>query len=58
MVQSMNKLNLNNNGYNNYNNNMQSSTPIAIPKNITQAKIGSWSEFASWNHLENNCPYW
>ncbi|XP_026480640.1 protein phosphatase 1 regulatory subunit 3C-B-like [Ctenocephalides felis] len=19
---------------------------------------GSWSEFASWQHLDNNCPYW
>lgn len=25
---------------------------------ITQAKMDSWSEFASWNHLENTNPYW
>lgn len=23
-----------------------------------QAKMESWSEFASWTHLENNTPYW
>lgn len=23
-----------------------------------QAKLESWSEFASWTHLENNTPYW
>lgn len=23
-----------------------------------QAKMESWSEFASWTHLENNAPYW
>lgn len=22
------------------------------------AKVESWSEFASWTHLENNAPYW
>lgn len=22
------------------------------------AKVESWSEFASWNHLENDAPYW
>ncbi|KAF2893423.1 hypothetical protein ILUMI_12751 [Ignelater luminosus] len=22
------------------------------------AKMEAWSEFASWNHLENSCPYW
>lgn len=22
------------------------------------AKLDSWSEFASWNHLDNSCPYW
>ena len=22
------------------------------------AKIDSWSEFASWNHLDNSSPYW
>ncbi|CAG9864273.1 unnamed protein product [Phyllotreta striolata] len=25
---------------------------------IVQAKMESWSEFASWTHLENNSPYW
>lgn len=37
------------------------SAPIGIPSkyaDLTQAKVASWSEFASWNHLENNCPYW
>jgi len=22
------------------------------------AKLDSWSEFASWNHLVNDTPYW
>lgn len=37
------------------------SNPMAIPQkysDLTQAKMTAWSEFASWNHLENNCPYW
>lgn len=37
------------------------SPPIGIPTkyvDLTQAKIASWSEFASWNHLENSGPYW
>lgn len=37
------------------------TSPIPIPTkyaDITQAKISTWSEFASWNHLENNSPYW
>ncbi|KAJ8966069.1 hypothetical protein NQ314_003753 [Rhamnusium bicolor] len=25
---------------------------------IVQAKMDSWSEFASWTHLENSNPYW
>lgn len=24
----------------------------------TRAKVDAWSEFASWNHLENSNPYW
>lgn len=24
----------------------------------TQTKLDSWSEFASWTHLENSAPYW
>lgn len=35
--------------------------PISIPQkysDLSQAKMTAWSEFASWNHLENNCPYW
>lgn len=38
-----------------------STNPITIPQkysDLTQAKLTSWSEFASWNHLENTCPYW
>jgi hypothetical protein len=23
-----------------------------------RAKMDSWSEFASWNHLVNDTPYW
>lgn len=36
------------------------SSPMSIKKysDVTQAKVSPWSEFASWNHLENNCPYW
>lgn len=37
------------------------SSPISIPQkyaDLSQAKMNSWSEFASWNHLENTCPYW
>lgn len=37
------------------------SNPIAIQQKYSdsmQAKMSSLSEFASWNHLENNCPYW
>lgn len=25
---------------------------------ISQAKLDTWSQFASWNHLENSSPYW
>lgn len=38
------------------------TNPIAIPNgkynDLTQSKMTSYSEFASWNHLENECPYW
>lgn len=37
------------------------SSPIGIPNkysDLTQAKMNSWSEFASWTHLENTSPYW
>lgn len=36
------------------------SKPIQQKKysEAIHAKVESWSEFASWNHLENNCPYW
>lgn len=39
----------------------QATTPISIPQKYTdlsQAKMAAWSEFASWNHLENTSPYW
>lgn len=38
-----------------------SSEPKPIPGKFpeaTQAKFDSWSEFASWTHLENSNPYW
>ncbi|ENN80584.1 protein phosphatase 1 regulatory subunit 3B isoform X2 [Dendroctonus ponderosae] len=25
---------------------------------ISRAKLDTWSQFASWNHLENSAPYW
>lgn len=25
---------------------------------LTHTKVTSWSEFASWSHLENTTPYW
>lgn len=54
----------------NYNNSVpQKATdtttpPISIPNNkyhdLTQSKMTSYSEFASWNHLDNQSagPYW
>lgn len=40
----------------------KATNPIAIPNgkynDLTQSKMTSYSEFASWNHLENECPYW
>lgn len=36
--------------------------PIAIPNakynDLTQSKMTSYSEFASWNHLDQISPYW
>lgn len=38
------------------------TNPIAIPhakyNDLTQSKMTSYSEFASWNHLDHECPYW
>lgn len=38
------------------------ANPIAIPNakynDLTQSKMTSYSEFASWNHLDHECPYW
>lgn len=38
------------------------TNPIAIPNgkynDLTQSKMTSYSEFASWNHLDRECPYW
>lgn len=41
----------------------KSSAPTPIPHvpkcvDAVQAKLDSWSEFASWTHLENSSPYW
>ncbi|CAG0923876.1 unnamed protein product, partial [Notodromas monacha] len=39
----------------------QSRHLMAISNKVTdaqQAKVTSWSEFASWNHLTNDAPYW
>lgn len=63
LLSSMNKLNLNGDRdkqNSNRSSNIKPSSPIAIPRyqDATQAKVTSWSEFAAWNHLENNCPYW
>lgn len=44
-----------------YNRRENSSEPKVIPDKcveIVQAKMDSWSEFASWTHLENSNPYW
>ncbi|KAF7282578.1 hypothetical protein GWI33_002300 [Rhynchophorus ferrugineus] len=27
-------------------------------RDASQAKLDSWAQFASWNHLENSSPYW
>lgn len=27
-------------------------------RDASQAKLDSWADFASWNHLENSTPYW
>lgn len=38
-----------------------SGEPKPIPRKcaeVTQTKMDSWSEFASWTHLENSNPYW
>lgn len=41
---------------------MQSSEPMPIPSrrynDALHAKMDSWSEFASWTHLNNDSPYW
>lgn len=40
---------------------IKASDPQNIPRkcaDATQAKMDAWSEFASWNHLENSNPYW
>lgn len=48
----------------NYNSNMgtTNTNPISIPggkyTDLTQSKMTSYSEFASWNHLDNESPYW
>ncbi|XP_072387926.1 protein phosphatase 1 regulatory subunit 3C isoform X1 [Diabrotica undecimpunctata] len=34
------------------------SQAIRKCNDIVQAKMESWSEFASWTHLDNNSPYW
>lgn len=40
------------------------SNPMAIPSYIkynnelTQSKMTTYSEFASWNHLDHVGPYW
>lgn len=43
-------------------NSTKTTNPIAIPNgkynDLTQSKMTSYSEFASWNHLDNECPYW
>lgn len=44
-----------------YKRKLNGSEPKPIPgkcAEATQAKIDSWSEFASWTHLENSNPYW
>lgn len=44
------------------NNKYSSQTnPMSIPgkyHDLTQSKMTSYSEFASWNHLDNAAPYW
>lgn len=57
-----------NNGGNNYKLIPVSSTtankngtePVAVPKfaDAFTARIDTWTEFASWNHLINDAPYW
>lgn len=39
-------------------NNIKNPQSITICNDAVHAKIESWSEFASWNHLENSSPYW
>lgn len=38
------------------------SEPMPIPRrrysDAAVAKVGSWTEFASWTHLTNDSPYW
>lgn len=38
------------------------TNPISIPNgkynDLTQSKMTSYSEFASWNHLDHAGPYW
>jgi protein phosphatase 1 regulatory subunit 3A/B/C/D/E len=37
------------------------NVPLETPIRCTDAvhaKLDSWSEFASWNHLDNSSPYW
>lgn len=48
-----------------YNNNRKDKDTLNNNQNNTkkymeasQAKLNSWSQFASWSHLENSAPYW
>lgn len=38
--------------------NKETPTDVIKCVDAVHAKIESWSEFASWNHLENSSPYW
>ncbi|KAL1489983.1 hypothetical protein ABEB36_013903 [Hypothenemus hampei] len=40
----------------NYKNNYKSENSRCV--DASRAKLDSWSQFASWNHLENLAPYW
>lgn len=39
-------------------NNTDKKTPTNKVTDISRAKLDTWSQFASWNHLESSAPYW
>lgn len=52
------KIDNNNQTKQNCQNTNNNSSIDAKYADLSNAKVTSWSEFASWSHLENTTPYW